>query len=119
MKIFLILFLSAILVNATVGVEEPKPTPRFEPGNDYALAILENARVSMNGPVRALSHPQNGWVRIEYIPRQRIRVEPGALPGKPPAKRRVWLNVTQIVTLQDWDAATRDREARNAGRARQ
>jgi len=118
MKTILILSLSAILANATFGADEPAPPPMLQPGKDYALAFLENARISMNGPVRVLSHPQNGWVRIEYTPTMR-GVPPGSPPEKPAGKRQVWLNLVHIITIQDWDAALQEREQRNAERAKQ
>lgn len=117
MKRILILSLSTILANAAFGADEPTPPPILQPGKDYALAFLENARISMNGPVRVLSHPQNGWVRIEYTP---IRAAPpGVAPENPPAKRQVWLNLTHIITIQEWDAAAKEREQRKAERAKQ
>src|SRR5688572_8482457 len=103
MKLILVLSISAILANASFGADEPTPPHMLQPGKDYSLVFAEYAKMSIIPPVRVLSHPQNGWVRIEITPRLRV---PGVAPGTPAKageKRQVWLNLAHIVTIRDWD----------------
>src|SRR5688572_22225124 len=101
MKTILFLCLSAILSHATFGADDSTPLI-LQPGKDYALAFAESARMSVNGPVRVLA-VLNGWVRIEYTPRQGVGVA-----REKPSTKQVWLNLAHVVTIQDWKATVQD-----------
>ena len=117
MKTFLLLFVPVMLVHTALGADELTPV-LLQSGKDYSFRFAENARTSVTGPVRVLSAPQDGWVRIEYAPGRPLGVVPrGAATEKPPTKKQVWLNLAYVVTIQDWEAATRDAEQRAAENA--
>jgi hypothetical protein len=115
MKTILLLSLSVILGHSMLAADE-QTAVMLERGKDYALRFVENAHLSAVGPVRVLSEVQNGWVRIEYAPGSPV-ARPGATSEKAPIKKQVWLNLAHVVTIQDWEAATRDAEQRAAENA--
>ena len=104
MNTYVLAAFAALSLTATLSAEDPKPSAFLEPGKEYSIQLTENAKLTdFRGRVTILSAPQAGWVRIEYFP---FPLRASGSP--PPPKRQIWLNLSQVVSVEDAKPLTKE-----------